>query len=67
MTDPTATRFSKLTYNKVIEQRLGVMDTTAVVLCQDNNMPLQVLNMNKDGALVRAIKGLDEGTLINNE
>lgn len=67
VTNPTATRFSKLTYNEVVEKRLGVMDTTAVVLCQDNNMPLQVLNMNKDGALVRAIKGLDEGTLIYNE
>jgi uridylate kinase len=67
VTDPTAERFSRLTYNEVIQRGLGVMDTTAVVLCRDNNMPLRVLDMGKSGALVRAITGLDEGTLIVNE
>lgn len=66
-TNPTAFLIARLTYKEVIEQRLGVMDTTAVVLCQDNNMPLRVLNMGKAGALVRAITGLDEGTLIYNK
>ena len=41
------------------------MDTTAVVLCRDNNMPLRVLDMMKSGALMRAAKGLDEGTLVS--
>jgi len=67
VTDPTAKRFSRLTYNEVIQRGLGVMDTTAVVLCRDNNMPLLVLDMGKSGALVRTIAGLDEGTLIVNE
>ncbi|MCK5717194.1 MAG: UMP kinase, partial [Thiomargarita sp.] len=62
--DPTAQHFSHLTYNDVIHRKLAVMDTTAVVLCRDNNMPLRVINMGKNGALSRAIKGIDEGTLI---
>jgi len=65
--DPTAKRFSRLSYNKVIQLGLGVMDTTAVVLCRDNNMPLRVLNIGKAGALSRAIAGFDEGTLIDND
>jgi len=64
VTDPTAKRFSRLTCNEVIQRGLGVMDTTAVVLCRDNNMPLRVLDMSKTGALVRAISGFDEGTLV---
>ena len=43
------------------------MDTTAVVLCRDNNMPLRVLDMGKAGAIKRAIAGFDEGTLIHSE
>ncbi len=67
VTDPTAKRFSRLSYNKVIQLELGVMDTTAVVLCRDNNIPLRVLNIGKAGALSRAIAGFDEGTLIDND
>jgi uridylate kinase len=67
MTFPTAKRFSRLSYNKVIQLGLGVMDTTAIVLCRDNNMPLRVLSLEKAGALTRAITGFDEGTLIDNE
>lgn len=67
VTEPTAKRFSRLSYNEVIQRGLGVMDTTAVVLCRDNNMPLRVLDMGKTGTLVRAIAGFDEGTLIDNE
>jgi uridylate kinase len=65
--DPSAKRFSRLSYNEVIQRGLGVMDTTAVVLCRDNKMLLRVLDMGKTGALVRAISGFDEGTLIDNE
>ena len=65
--DPSAKRFSRLTYNQVIQLSLGVMDTTAIVLCRDNLMPLRVLAMDKANAIVRAIAGLDEGTLICSE
>jgi uridylate kinase len=63
--DPTAKRFSHLTYNEVVQLGLGVMDTTAIVLCRDNKIPLRVLDMGKTDALVAAIKGADEGTLID--
>jgi uridylate kinase len=60
-----AKRYQSLGYDEVIEQKLAVMDTTAVVLCRDNNMPLRVLNMMTPGALMRAATGLDEGTLVS--
>ena len=63
--DKTAERYTSLGYDSVIEQKLEVMDTTAVVLCRDNKMPLRVLDMMKPGALMRAAKGLDEGTIVS--
>lgn len=62
--DPTATRFDRLTYDQVLERKLGVMDATAIVLCRDQNMPLRVFNMNKPGAMMRIAMGEDEGTLV---
>jgi uridylate kinase len=53
-----------LSYQEVIERRFEIMDTTAVVLCRDNQMPLRVVNMGKENALLRAARGEDEGTLI---
>ena len=64
---PNAKRFSQLTYNQALRLDLGVMDTTAIVLCRDNQIPVRVLDMGKAGALVRAIAGCDEGTLICSE
>lgn len=63
--DRTATRYQQLGYDEVIERKLGVMDTTAVVLCRENNMPLRVLDMMKPGALMRVACGFDEGTLVS--
>ena len=65
--DPTAQRFTHLTYDEVLTRQLGVMDLTAVILCRDNRIPLRILDMGKSGALIRAIAGQDEGTLINRE
>ena len=62
--DEKAERYSVLGYDEIIERKLGVMDTTAIVLCRDNNMPLRVLNMLKPGSLIRAARGMDEGTLV---
>ena len=62
--NPAATRYDKLAYDEVIEKKLAVMDTTAVVLCRDNNMPLRVLDMMQAGALLRAAQGREEGTLV---
>jgi uridylate kinase len=63
--DKAAKRYLTLGYDEVIERKLAVMDTTAVVLCRENNMPLRVLDMMKPGALMRAAKGMDEGTLVS--
>ena len=62
--DQTAQRFEVLNYDQVIEKKLAVMDTTAVVLCRENDMPLRVLDMMRPGALLRAARGLNEGTLV---
>ena len=62
--DASATRYDQLRYDDVLARKLGVMDATAVVLCRDNRMPLRVIDMTCSGALVRAGKGMDEGTLV---
>jgi uridylate kinase len=62
--DPDAKRYSRLTFDEVLDKKLGVMDLTAVVLCRDHNLPLKVFDMNKPGALMRIMQGEDEGTLV---
>lgn len=62
--DPDAKRYERLTYDEVIEGKLAVMDTTAIVLCRDNHIPIRVFNMNKAGTLLSIIEGGDEGTLV---
>jgi len=64
--DPNAVRYGSLTYDEVLERKLAVMDATAIVLCRDNDMPLRVLDMNRPGALMRAVMGEEEGTLVGN-
>ena len=56
--------YKKLTYNQVLSEELEVMDTTAVVLCKENNLPLRVFNMLKKGALISIINGEETGTII---
>ncbi|MCW8963485.1 MAG: UMP kinase [Gammaproteobacteria bacterium] len=65
MKDPSAIRFSQISYDDALEKKLGVMDATAIVLCRDNNLPLRVLNINEHGALLELIKGGNIGTLGN--
>jgi uridylate kinase len=62
--NPKAERYQTLNYDEVIAKRLGVMDLTAILLCQDHNLPLRVFNMNKQGALKRIMLGEDIGTLV---
>ena len=63
---PDARRYRRLGYDQVLSLRLGVIDTTAIVLCRDHDMPLRVIDMNKCDSFLRAVKGEDEGTLIEN-
>lgn len=61
---PDAVRYTELSYDEVINKRLGVMDTTAVVMCQENQIPLRIFDVHKKGNLARVIYGEDIGTLI---
>lgn len=63
--NPEAVRFDKLTYMETINKRLEVMDSTAISLCMDNNLPILVLNMWQPGALLKALYGEPVGTLVN--
>ena len=61
---PGAKRYDRLQYDQVLDQRLSVMDASAIVLCRDHGLPLRVFNLNEPGALVRAARGEDVGTLV---
>ena len=65
MKDRTAVRYDHLGYDQVIEEKLAVMDTTAIVLCRDNKVPIRVYDMSEKGALLRMIQGEDVGTLVD--
>jgi len=62
--DPNARFYSRLTYDEALDQRLNVMDATALVLCRDHNMPLRVMNVFEPGAVMRLVLGEDIGSLI---
>ncbi|MBK9124645.1 MAG: UMP kinase [Chloroflexi bacterium] len=66
--DPTAQRFTHLSYDQVLSSRFEVMDMTAFALCRENDMPILVLDFEAEGDLVRAIKGdTSVGTLVSHE
>ncbi|MBZ4203086.1 MAG: UMP kinase [Methylovulum sp.] len=62
--DKDAQFYSRLSYDEALDQRLNVMDTTALVLCKENNMPMRVMNIFEQGAIMRLMKGEDIGSLI---
>ena len=62
--NPQATRYERLTYDEALDQRLNVMDATALVLCRDHNMPLRVMNVFEAGAVMRLVMGENIGSLI---
>ena len=64
MKNKDAVKYDSLTYDEVLDRKLGVMDLTAICLCRDHNMPVRVFEMDKAGALVNIVVGADEGTLI---
>lgn len=63
--DPTATRFEHLSFTEVIGKNLKVMDMTAFTLCQENNLPIIVFDMNKSGNLLQVVSGKQVGTLVS--
>lgn len=56
--------YPTLTYDEALDQRLNVMDTTALVLCRDNNLPMRVMNIFESGAVMRLMQGEEIGSLI---
>jgi uridylate kinase len=64
--NPAARRYDRLKYDQVLDDRLNVMDATAIVLCRDHALPMRVFNLNEPDALVRAARGEDVGTLVTN-
>jgi len=63
--DPTATKFDEISYSEVLTRNLKVMDLSAIVMCNDNNLPIYVFNMDKVGNLKRVIEGENIGTLVH--
>lgn len=64
--DPTATKFSDITYEDVIARGLKIMDITATAMCMQNNLPIYVFNMDVVGNLKKVIEGENIGTLVHN-
>jgi len=61
-----AVRFDRISYQEVLEKRLEVMDTSAISLCMDNELPIMVFNMNTSGNIMKAVQGdLSIGTLVS--
>ncbi len=67
LTDPTATRYESLSYDQVLQDKLNVMDATAIVMCRDNNIPLRVFNMFNPGDLKRIALGENVGTSVTSK
>ena len=65
--NPNAKMFDHLTFSKILNEKLGVMDMTAATLCRDNNLKAIVFNMNKEGNIIKAVKGEKIGTLVSEE
>jgi uridylate kinase len=65
--NPNAKMFDHLTFSKILNDKLGVMDMTAATLGRDNNLKAIVFNMNKEGNIIKAVKGEKIGTLVSEE
>lgn len=64
--DPTATKFTDITYDEIYTRGLKVMDLTATTMCKENNLPIYVFNMDIVGNLKKVMDGEDIGTLVHN-
>ncbi|MGH8180104.1 MAG: UMP kinase [Steroidobacteraceae bacterium] len=67
MHNPAALRYDHLTFDRVLTDKLNVMDATAIVMCRDNRLPLRVFNLNNPGDLTRIVRGADVGTMVTCE
>jgi uridylate kinase len=67
MKDKNAKKFDRLSYIEVLQRNLKVMDSTAISLCRDNNLPIMVFNLTRSGNIQRAVLGEKIGTLVADE
>jgi uridylate kinase len=67
MKNPHARKFENLSYMQALNMGLKVMDSTALSLCKDNNMPILVFNLRQEGALESIIRGDKYGTLVSTD
>ena len=63
--DPTATKFTDITYDEVLQRGLRVMDITATAMCKENNLPVYVFNMDVVGNLKKVLDGVEIGTYVH--
>ena len=64
---PKANRYERLSHLDLLQRGLGVMDATAASLCMDNNIPIVVFNITKQGNILKAAEGADIGTVVGRE
>ncbi len=62
--DPTATKYTTITYDEILDMKLKVMDLTAITMCRENNMPIYVFDMDTVGNLEKVMNGQSIGTLV---
>ena len=58
-------RYASITFDDALTRDLRIMDATAFALCRDQRLPIRVFNISRPGALMRAVNGEDEGTLVH--
>ena len=63
--DPTATKYSNLTFQEALTKKLKIMDLTAFALCEENKLPIYVFDMNRPGNLLKVVSGENIGTEVN--
>jgi uridylate kinase len=63
--DPNAVRYARISFDDALAHNLQIMDATAFALCRDQGLPIRVFNITRPGALLRAVGGEDEGTLVH--
>ncbi len=62
--NPNAKRYDTVSFDKILADKLSVMDATAIVMCRDNDLPLRVFDLSRDNALTQAMFGENVGTLV---
>lgn len=65
--NPSLKKFDTITFSEVLKRGLGVMDATAIAMCRDNNIPIVVFNLTREGTLLRVVNGERVGTMVKEE